>query len=122
MNSKILEFIYDRMVNVHGENPNVDYMIHFRDIVNEGIERYILCYNYSDETMIFNRVLDRFVPYNESFKEFCIFRKDITNEMLLECVKKAEDSDLNSMTVHEFIQYKDGSSNPKVRFANRKNI
>lgn len=31
---KHLEWIYDRMINVHGENPNVDYMLKMKSILN----------------------------------------------------------------------------------------
>jgi hypothetical protein len=30
-----LEWIYDRMKNVHNENENYDYMIKFREIIND---------------------------------------------------------------------------------------
>lgn len=30
-----LKWIYERMVNVHGENPKVDYMQKFRQILNK---------------------------------------------------------------------------------------
>lgn len=30
-----LQWIFDRMVNVHNENPNYDYMIKFKDIITE---------------------------------------------------------------------------------------
>jgi hypothetical protein len=30
-----LQWIHDRMVNVHNENENYDYMIKFRDIINQ---------------------------------------------------------------------------------------
>jgi len=30
----VVQFIYDRLVNFHGENPNYDYMIHFREFIN----------------------------------------------------------------------------------------
>lgn len=100
---------------------DVDYMIHFRNIVNEGIERYILCYNYKDEMMIYNRVLNKFVPYKSSDKVFCLFRKEITEEKLSEFVKLAEESDLNYITVHEYVQYEVGG-NPVVRFKFIKNL
>jgi hypothetical protein len=32
---KHLEWIYNRMVNVHNENPNYDYMIRFEEIIEE---------------------------------------------------------------------------------------
>ena len=32
---EMLKWIYDRMKNVHGENPDVDYMIRFKEIVDE---------------------------------------------------------------------------------------
>jgi hypothetical protein len=28
-----LQFVYDRFVNVHNEEPDMDYMIHFREIL-----------------------------------------------------------------------------------------
>jgi hypothetical protein len=39
--SEILQFIHDRMVNVHGENPLYDYMHEFRRIIErvKSIER-----------------------------------------------------------------------------------
>ncbi len=33
INLKCLEFIYARMINVHKENPNCDYMIAFRKVI-----------------------------------------------------------------------------------------
>lgn len=35
---KILQFIYDRMVNLYHENPNVDYMMSFNEIINSPVE------------------------------------------------------------------------------------
>jgi hypothetical protein len=32
---KHLQWIYDRMVNVHGENENYDYMIKFKEIIEQ---------------------------------------------------------------------------------------
>jgi hypothetical protein len=34
-NTNHLQWEYDRMINVHNENPNYDYMIKFRDIIGE---------------------------------------------------------------------------------------
>jgi hypothetical protein len=31
---EVLQFIYYRMVNVHGESPNVDYMLNFKKIID----------------------------------------------------------------------------------------
>ena len=36
-NSEHLMFIYDRMVNVHGENEHFDYMNKFRNVIDEAI-------------------------------------------------------------------------------------
>ena len=36
-NSEHLNWLFDRLVEVHNENPNYDYMIRFRKII-EGIE------------------------------------------------------------------------------------
>jgi hypothetical protein len=30
-----LRFIYNRMVEIHGENPNVDYMLKFNEIIGK---------------------------------------------------------------------------------------
>ena len=35
---KILQFIYHRMVNLHHENPSVDYMMSFNEIINSPVE------------------------------------------------------------------------------------
>lgn len=35
MNKKTLNFIYDRLVNVYGENENLDYMISFKENIDE---------------------------------------------------------------------------------------
>jgi hypothetical protein len=32
---KHLEWIYDRIVNVHNENPNYDYMLKFKSIIEQ---------------------------------------------------------------------------------------
>lgn len=32
---KVLTFIYERMVNVHHENPDVDYMRTFKEMLDE---------------------------------------------------------------------------------------
>ena len=32
---KHLQWVYDRMVNVHGENENYDYMIKFKEIIEQ---------------------------------------------------------------------------------------
>lgn len=32
---RILKFIYDRLIHVHGENENVDYMINLRQIIKD---------------------------------------------------------------------------------------
>ena len=37
-NSEHLQWIHDRMVNVHGENKNVDYLIRLRAIILEQKE------------------------------------------------------------------------------------
>ena len=34
----ILEFIYNRMINIYNENPDYDYMIKFKNIIDEKIE------------------------------------------------------------------------------------
>ena len=34
---KFLNFIYQRMVNVHGEKPNVDYMLRLKSIIEKGL-------------------------------------------------------------------------------------
>lgn len=34
-NAKDLQFIYDRMIYVHGESEDVDYMIRFKEIIDE---------------------------------------------------------------------------------------
>ena len=41
MNRKVLEFIHDRMVHVHGENVNVDYLHALRRVINATEERTI---------------------------------------------------------------------------------
>lgn len=33
---EFLEWIYNRMINVHHENPNVDYMLKFREILTKN--------------------------------------------------------------------------------------
>lgn len=33
-NENHLEWIYDRLIKVHNENPNTDYMLKFKDIIN----------------------------------------------------------------------------------------
>lgn len=30
---EFLTWIYERMIHVHGENPNVDYMLKFKDVL-----------------------------------------------------------------------------------------
>jgi hypothetical protein len=35
INREHLQFIYNRLVNVYGENPNVDYMMRFKEILDE---------------------------------------------------------------------------------------
>jgi len=32
---KHLQWVYDRMVNVHGENKDYDYMIKFKEIIEQ---------------------------------------------------------------------------------------
>ena len=34
---EVLEWLYDRMVNVHGEKKNYDYMIRFKSIIDRVI-------------------------------------------------------------------------------------
>ena len=34
-NKEFLQWIYDRMVNVHQENPYVDYMWKFKEIIDK---------------------------------------------------------------------------------------
>ena len=34
-NSEHLQWIFNRLVEVHGENPNYDYMHRFREIIND---------------------------------------------------------------------------------------
>ncbi len=34
-NKEFLQWIYNRMVNVHKENPNVDYMWKFKEIIDK---------------------------------------------------------------------------------------
>jgi hypothetical protein len=34
-NKEFLQWVFDRMVEVHGENPNYDYMHKFKSIINE---------------------------------------------------------------------------------------
>lgn len=34
-NSEHLQWMYDRMVNIHNERPNIDYMRRFQEIINE---------------------------------------------------------------------------------------
>lgn len=29
-----LEWIYNRLIHIHGENPNYDYMLKFKEIIN----------------------------------------------------------------------------------------
>jgi len=41
---KHLQWIYDRMVNVHGENENYDYMIKFKEIIEQQ-KKYTLIPN-----------------------------------------------------------------------------
>lgn len=36
-----LKFIYDRMINLHGVNPDVDYMIKFASIIKWVDENFI---------------------------------------------------------------------------------
>jgi hypothetical protein len=31
-----LQWIYNRLVNVHGEDPNYDYMLKFKEIINKS--------------------------------------------------------------------------------------
>jgi hypothetical protein len=31
-----LQWLYNRLVNVHGENPNYDYMLKFQEIINQS--------------------------------------------------------------------------------------
>ncbi len=61
---EFLQWIYDRMVNVHNENPNTDYMIKFRDRIRisyDGIRepiKHITCLKCGDTGLIwrsFNR-------------------------------------------------------------------
>ena len=33
-NKNHLEWIYERLVEAHGENPNYDYMLKFKEIIN----------------------------------------------------------------------------------------
>ena len=46
-NSKHLQWLHDRIVNVYDENPNVDFLIRFREIIKElkdsedGFETYL---------------------------------------------------------------------------------
>ena len=47
-NSEHLQWIHDRMVNVHGENPNVDYLIRFRKIIKEQKELEVGFQEYLD--------------------------------------------------------------------------
>lgn len=39
---RVLKFLEDRLIEVHKENPNCDYMIHFKSIIKE-IEQEALC-------------------------------------------------------------------------------
>lgn len=34
---ELLDFIYERLVNVHDENVNVDYMLALRELINTKI-------------------------------------------------------------------------------------
>jgi hypothetical protein len=34
-NKQHLEFLYQRLINVHGENPNYDYMLRMREIIDK---------------------------------------------------------------------------------------
>ena len=42
-----LQWIYDRMVEIHKENPNYDYMLRFRDILKSlrkaDVKRSVCC-------------------------------------------------------------------------------
>jgi hypothetical protein len=33
---EILQFLHDRMIEIHHENPNFDYMINFHRIISEA--------------------------------------------------------------------------------------
>lgn len=66
---KHLEFIYDRMIHVHGEDKNVDYMIKFREKIDSLREVLSITNNYytspsnpDQEFSLFNKWRDDSKP------------------------------------------------------------
>ena len=54
-NKDFLKWIYDRMVNIHNENPNLDYMHKFKYIIYGNTEVFIvLDLDASDEDIIWD--------------------------------------------------------------------
>ena len=116
-----LDWIYNRMVNVHGENPLMDYMLKFREIIEKRIEQYVICYDYMDGMWMYNRMMTQFVQYNnvdgelvgdKGILEDCLWKGDIGNDLKDLLKEQAEKQDLNWSTMHIFKRYKDGKVCP----------
>jgi len=121
--SKTLEFIWDRLVNVHGESPDVDYMLAFRKIINEGMEQVIICYDNNDDMWMYNCKFMEFEKYNKGVTKLvdCYFRdylnySDIPYDFRVWLGMLMQKQGLNTHSVHLFRRYKDSSIDPMVRW------
>jgi hypothetical protein len=106
------------MIHVHGENPNYDYMINFKKAIEENIERFIICYNYNDDMMMYDTVKKEFIlsVKGGGFPKDCHVDFEILPQTIQELKKVAEKQDLNAFTVHVLKEYKTGEPCPIAIF------
>lgn len=94
---KVFDFIYARLINVHGENPNYDYMLNFKKSLTYAIE----CIN---ELRDANEHIDnlKFLGRKKT-KELQELRKE--NEELKNVAKSA--SNISEKQMYELASLKD---------------
>lgn len=63
---EILQWVYERMINIHNENPNVDYMLRFKKVIDSIKEPRQEIYRDPAVNRYGYRVPDEFEDYGSS--------------------------------------------------------
>jgi len=109
-----LEWMYNRLIEVHGENPNTDYMARMRRIVSckkwdDQWDEYSNLFPPTENTK--KGVLDKWESLGFSIGENKVIEINpkLTNEQMLEMVRK----DRPKQVIHQVVSFKPNKSKAK---------